>query len=66
MTPSPIARRISAYPSVVSYADFVLVSALHMFKRVDQALLYDRVVSIEPALGLLYNASKAWLERDDH
>ncbi|KAL9614581.1 MAG: hypothetical protein Q9167_000950 [Letrouitia subvulpina] len=50
----------------VSYADFMLVSALHMFKRVDQALLYDRMVSIEPAFELLYNASKAWLERDDH
>ncbi|KAL9047218.1 MAG: hypothetical protein Q9214_000156 [Letrouitia sp. 1 TL-2023] len=52
--------------NTVSYADFMLVSALHMFKRVDPASLYDRVVSIEPAFGVLYNASTAWLERDDH
>lgn len=36
-----------------------------MLKLIGQASLYDRVVSIEPAFGLLYNASQAWLERDD-
>ncbi|TVY31332.1 Glutathione S-transferase-like protein [Lachnellula subtilissima] len=48
-----------------SYADFVIVGWLQFFKTID-VKLYERVVSIEPAFGTLYDASKQWLERDDH
>ncbi|TVY36989.1 Glutathione S-transferase-like protein [Lachnellula occidentalis] len=48
-----------------SYADFVIVGWLRFFKVIDEKL-YERVVSIEPAFGTLYDASKQWLERDDH
>ena len=51
--------------TTVSYADFVIVSVLHFMKRIDQAL-YERVIGIEPAFRDLYEASKVWLERDDH
>ena len=49
----------------MSYGDFVMVSALHFFKLVDEEV-YKRVVAIEPALGKVYEASTTWLERDDH
>jgi len=49
-----------------SYTDFVIVSFLQFFKAIDQKLLFDRVVGIEPALGKLYDASKQWLEREDY
>jgi len=48
----------------VSYADFVLVAALHSLMRMDKAL-YERVVSLESKLGTLYDGCKQWLERDD-
>jgi len=48
-----------------SYADFVILGWLQFFKTID-VKLYERVVSIEPAFGTLYDASKQWLERDDH
>ncbi|KAI4256856.1 MAG: hypothetical protein L6R42_005991 [Xanthoria sp. 1 TBL-2021] len=47
----------------VSYVDFILVSGMHAFKR---AGIFERWVEIEPACGRLYDASKQWLERDDH
>lgn len=47
---------------LVSYADFILVSGMHAFKR---AGIFERWVEIEPACGRLYDASKQWLERDD-
>ncbi|KAL8680962.1 MAG: hypothetical protein Q9186_002862 [Xanthomendoza sp. 1 TL-2023] len=49
----------------VSYADFVLVSAMQYLTRLGGGL-YERFVQIEPAFGRLYEASKQWLERDDH
>jgi len=49
--------------STASYADFIIVSLLHMFKKIDQKL-FDKTVGIEPALGELYEASKPWLEND--
>jgi len=50
---------------IASYADFVILGWLQFFKTIDMKL-YERVVSIEPAFGTLYDASKQWLERDDH
>jgi hypothetical protein len=41
------------------------VGWLHFYKVIEEDL-YKRVVEIEPALGKLYDASKQWLERDDH
>ncbi|KAI4101079.1 MAG: hypothetical protein LQ339_005202 [Xanthoria mediterranea] len=49
----------------VSYADFVLVSGMHWLKRSGGGT-FERFVQIEPACGRLYDASKQWLERDDH
>ncbi|KAI4218930.1 MAG: hypothetical protein L6R36_008669 [Xanthoria steineri] len=49
----------------VSYADFVLVSGMHWLKK-SGGSTFERFVQIEPACGTLYDASKQWLERDDH
>ena len=49
----------------VSYADLVIVGILEFAKRI-RGDLYERAVGIEPALKELYEASKPWLERDDH
>ena len=54
-----------ALGQTVSYTDFVIVSLLHYAKRVDEAI-YERAVAIEPSLRIVYDASKQWLERDDH
>ncbi|KAL8718597.1 MAG: hypothetical protein Q9225_004282 [Loekoesia sp. 1 TL-2023] len=48
----------------VSYADFILVGALHFFKKLGEGV-YERFVEMEPALGRLYDASEQWLYRDD-
>ncbi|KUJ16644.1 uncharacterized protein LY89DRAFT_685548 [Mollisia scopiformis] len=48
-----------------SYADFVIVSWLQFMKVIEEGV-YQRLVGLEPALGELYNASKPWLERNDH
>lgn len=49
----------------VSYADFVIVGVLHFFRRIQEDI-FQRAVEIEPALGDVYEASKLWLERDNH
>lgn len=49
----------------VSYADFVIVGLLRFMKRSGEDI-YRRVVDMEPALGTVYDASAAWLKRDDH
>lgn len=51
--------------NTVSYADFILVSALHFTKVLGQDF-YDRVVAHDKALDDLYKACAKWLERDDH
>jgi hypothetical protein len=48
-----------------SYADFVVVGGLNFLKIIDEDF-YDRFVKVEPAFGKLYDASRPWLERDDH
>jgi len=48
-----------------SYMDFVVVGLLHFYHRIDERL-FKKVLDIEPALGVLYDASKPWLERDDY
>lgn len=47
----------------VSYADFILVGALHWFRRSGEGV-YERVVEMEPSLRRLYEASGKWVERD--
>lgn len=54
-----------ALGKTVSYVDFVIVGGLQCFKRADVDI-YERIVGVEPALKTLYDASAAWLERDDH
>ena len=49
----------------MSFADFVIVGFLQMAKRVEEDT-FKRVVEMEPALKTLYDASAAWLQRDDH
>ncbi|KAL9129570.1 MAG: hypothetical protein Q9175_007261, partial [Cornicularia normoerica] len=50
----------------VSYADLIVVGAMHCFSSLGDDALYQRVKNLEPAFSTLYDASKAWLERDDH
>ena len=53
--------------STVSYADLIVVGALHFCTLLgDDDNMFQRVKDIEPAFLTLYDASKAWLERDDH
>ncbi|KAL8900045.1 MAG: hypothetical protein Q9207_005883 [Kuettlingeria erythrocarpa] len=47
----------------VSYADFILVSLIHCFRRAGEDL-YEKWVEISPECGTLYDASKQWLDRD--
>ena len=48
-----------------SFADFGIVGMLQWFKRMDEGIL-QKAREIEPALGALYDASSAWLVRDDY
>jgi hypothetical protein len=48
----------------VSYADFVFVSMLYMFKRADQTL-FDRLVGYDPVLKRVFDACGKWFERND-
>ncbi|KAL8669109.1 MAG: hypothetical protein Q9168_006290 [Polycauliona sp. 1 TL-2023] len=48
----------------VSYADFILVGALSLFKRLGEGV-FERVVEMEPVLRALYAASGKWLEKDN-
>lgn len=50
----------------VSYADFMVVSALKFFSILDDGEMFQRVKDIEPAFVTLYDASKSWLVRGDH
>lgn len=49
----------------VSYGDFLIVSVLQCWRRIDQAI-YERAIKVEPALATLYKSSEQWLRRDDH
>lgn len=51
---------------LASYADLIIVGALHMFKMVDEDRLFNGVVGYDAALKALYDASKQWTERNDH
>ncbi|CZR69457.1 uncharacterized protein PAC_19357 [Phialocephala subalpina] len=48
-----------------SYADFVTVGWLQFLKVIEEDY-YQRLVKVDPAIGKLYDASKPWLERNDH
>jgi len=50
--------------STVSYSDFVLVSMMYMYKKVDQSL-FDRFVSYDPVFTKLFDACAQWYERND-
>lgn len=58
-------ERSSLTACAASYADFVIVGALHFFRRIGE-VNFERIVKIEPAYGKLYDACKQWLERDGH
>ncbi|KAL5113750.1 hypothetical protein ACEQ8H_008362 [Pleosporales sp. CAS-2024a] len=49
---------------MVSYADFIFVSAMHMMKRID-VNVFRRFLEFDAALPKLYDACKRWLEKDD-
>lgn len=48
----------------VSYADFILVGALCLFKRLGEGV-FERIVGMEPTLETLYEASEKWLQKVD-
>lgn len=50
----------------VSYADLIVVGALHFSMLLGKDDMFQHLKDIEPAFLTLYDASKAWLERDDH
>lgn len=50
---------------LASYADFIIVGYLQFLKVIEEDV-YQRLTSIDPAIGKLYDASKLWLERNDH
>ncbi|KAL8724358.1 MAG: hypothetical protein Q9166_007994 [cf. Caloplaca sp. 2 TL-2023] len=47
----------------LSYADFILVSAMHFLRRVEEGL-FERFVDIDPAFERLFKACKGLVERD--
>lgn len=49
----------------VGHADFIVVGILEFGRKIDQAY-FERMVTMEPTLKTLYDASKQWLERNDH
>jgi hypothetical protein len=49
----------------VSYADFVLVSTLYMYKIVGGEV-FDRVVGIYPALSKVFDNCEPRFERDSY
>jgi hypothetical protein len=49
---------------VVSYADLIFVSFLKFMQRLDTDN-FERFLSLDPAFGKVYDASKQWLEKDD-
>jgi len=48
-----------------SYGDFVIVGGLQFLKVVEEDF-YNRFIKIKSAFEKLYDASRQWLERDDH
>jgi hypothetical protein len=48
---------------VVSYADFLLVSLLYFIERFDK-VAYKKLMSLDPALIKLYEASRQWFAKD--
>lgn len=51
--------------TTVSYADFIILGMIHFVRRIHEDL-YQRAIAAEPALKTLYDASAAWLQRDDY
>ncbi|KAF2706658.1 hypothetical protein K504DRAFT_384821 [Pleomassaria siparia CBS 279.74] len=50
--------------TVVSYADVIFVSFLQCIRRVSEDM-FQRYLSLDPAFGKVYEASKEWLKKDD-
>ena len=48
----------------VSYADFIFVTMLKWFQRVDQSI-YDRAASHDEAFSKLFKACEKWMQRED-
>ena len=46
-----------------SYADFIFVSLLKWFQRIDPSI-YERAVSHDPAFMKLFDACQPWMEKD--
>ena len=49
----------------VGYADFVFITVLEFWRRVDRAL-FDRALALDAAFKTLHDACAKWLERDDY
>ncbi|KAL9087609.1 MAG: hypothetical protein Q9165_006533 [Trypethelium subeluteriae] len=49
----------------VSFADFLVVGYLRFIQILNQPL-YNHLIQTYPEFGTLFEASKQWLERDDH
>lgn len=56
---------INANAAAVSYADFVIVSAIEFGKRTGEDN-FKAIMNFDPAFKELYEACKPWLARDDH
>ena len=51
--------------NTVSYADFIILGMIQFARRIHEDL-YQRAIAAEPSFKTLYEASRTWLERDDH
>jgi hypothetical protein len=60
----PVTDQTRQLTFAVTYADFIVVGLLEFLRRIDVALL-ERYLSLDPALGKLYEASAEWLKRAD-
>lgn len=50
--------------SEVCYADFILVAALHMIRRID-GQVFQRYLAFDPRFSEIYEASQQWLVKED-
>lgn len=48
----------------VSYADFIFVSALYFVRRIDEQL-FQKIVSFDPTILKIYEASQKWFVKDN-
>lgn len=48
----------------MSYADFIFVTLLQMFKRIDQSV-FERYMALDETFPKVFEACQPWMEKQD-